>query len=379
MVKATRTDETESISNELVQLARLATEHKDDDLRLFLARLARKHRSQSPELSAQLTRLLDKTASEPARFTDRRLDQGGSTNEDTLPLLRFVDHQASISSPVLVGSVQEAVEQIIKEWHHSKELLEQGLKPVASTVFTGPPGVGKTYTARWLASQLKLPLFSLDLTAVMSSRLGQSGANLRSALDYARSAPSVIFLDEVDSIAKRRADDSDVGELKRLVTIMLQELDDWPSTSLLIAATNHEELVDPALWRRFDLHIEFPMPDRLGISAAITRYLGDHADALQGYLPVLENLLKSASYSDIEKTINRVRKQMILGGGDVSDALEGIVRESLDALSRSERIGVANELHKTSTMSQHQISRLVGVSRDTIRKHGRKLEAVENG
>lgn len=372
-------DDIEALSDELVQVARLAAERKDDDLRLFLARLARRHRRQMPELSAELARILENASHEPARAADRKFEYGASAEEDALPVLRFQDRAEDIEAPVLTDSVLLPILQIIEEWRHADALLKRGLRPVSSTVFTGPPGVGKTYSARWLASQLGLPLFVLDLTAVMSSRLGQSGANLRSALDYARSAPSVLFLDEVDSIAKRRADDSDVGELKRLVTIMLQELDDWPSTSLLIAATNHEELVDPALWRRFDLRVEFPMPDQRGIAVAIERYLGEEAEIVRSYLPVLERLLQSSSYSDIEKAMSRVRKHLILGGGDAAASLEEVVRGTRDVLSRSERIVIADDLQRHSSMSQHQISRLMGVSRDTLRKRGRMTEGTANG
>ncbi|KAG1531821.1 hypothetical protein G6F50_016490 [Rhizopus delemar] len=91
-----------------------------------------------------------------------------------------------------------------------------GLTPTRSAIFVGPPGVGKTLKARWLAAQLKVPLYVLDLTAVMSSLLGKSGTNLRAAIDFAKREPCVLLLDEIDAIAKRRSDDSDVGELKRL-------------------------------------------------------------------------------------------------------------------------------------------------------------------
>jgi hypothetical protein len=111
--------------------------------------------------------------------------------------------------------------------------------------------LGDTLAARVLARTLGRPLLILDLAAVMSSFLGRTGGNLRHVLDYAKSIECVLLLDELDAIAKRRDDAGEIGELKRLVTVLIQEIDDWPSSGLLVAATNHPELLDPAIWRRF--------------------------------------------------------------------------------------------------------------------------------
>ena len=161
--------------------------------------------------------------------------------------------EPTTDAPLLSGDVEDSLGQLIAERRQSDRLQAMGLTPTRSAIFVGPPGVGKTLTARWLAAQLKVPLYVLDLTAVMSSLLGKSGTNLRAAIDFAKREPCVLLLDEIDAIAKRRSDDSDVGELKRLVTVILQEVDEWPASSVLLAATNHPELIDPALWRRFDL------------------------------------------------------------------------------------------------------------------------------
>jgi SpoVK/Ycf46/Vps4 family AAA+-type ATPase len=128
---------------------------------------------------------------------------------------------------------QRALDQILSERRREEELFKQGLSPTRSIIFTGPPGVGKTLAARWVARELQRPLLTLDLSAVMSSFLGRTGANVRHVLDYAKTVNGVLLLDELDSIAKRRDDATDVRELKLLVTVLLQEIDDGPATGLL--------------------------------------------------------------------------------------------------------------------------------------------------
>lgn len=130
--------------------------------------------------------------------------------------------------------------------------------------------MGKTLSARYIAAQIDKPLWVLDLTTVMSSLLGKTGNNLRAVFDHAKQNEAVLLLDEIDLIAKRRSDESDVGELKRLVTAILQEVDNWPDTGLLLAATNHPELIDPALWRRFDAILRFEVSDRPATEAVRT-------------------------------------------------------------------------------------------------------------
>src|ERR1700733_11402427 len=149
------------------------------------------------------------------------------------------------------------------------KFADADLHPTKSALFVGPPGVGKTLAARWIAKKLNRPLIVLDLSAVMSSFLGRTGNNVRNVLDYAKGVECIFLLDEFDAIAKRRDDAVEVGELKRLVTVLLQEIDEWPSSGILIAATNHPELLDPAVWRRFDLIVKFPMPAEDQLTEAV--------------------------------------------------------------------------------------------------------------
>jgi SpoVK/Ycf46/Vps4 family AAA+-type ATPase len=270
------------------------------------------------------------------------------------------------TEPIWAVGVKNALDQLLAERRHGDALAKQGLAPTRSILFTGPPGVGKTLAARWLARALGLPLMTLDLSAVMSSFLGRTGANVRHVLDYAKGVDGVLLLDELDAIAKRRDDVTDVGELKRLVTVLLQEIDDWPSTGLLIAATNHPDLLDPAVWRRFEMRIQFPMPGDDGVRQAVATFLGS-SEASSAWRDVLVVALRGLSFSDIEREVLLARRASVTQNVPLSDALTTIVHNRVEPLARGERGQLALWLTEAG-ISQRQVHELTGVSRDTIRK-----------
>lgn len=371
-------DEDSAIRDELVQIVRLAATGTDADVRLYAGRLARRYRTQDPELARELTAALKVRSSlRPERLANASAPSATAAGSDgSLSVLRTTfPGNRTTEAPVFSPDLESQLIRLLKERGRARELEEHGLRAISSAVFVGPPGVGKTRSAQWIASELDLPLFSLDLTAVMSSRLGQSGANLRFALDRAKSEPSVLFLDEIDAIAKRRDDESDVGELKRLVTIMLQELDEWPTTSLLLAATNHPDLVDPAIWRRFDMKVTFGNPEGEALDAAIERFLGGD-EALAEYAAVFRTLFSGESYSEIERQLLGMRKARILGDDSAGQIIAQTLSEHTGGLTRDERVRLATALTGPGMLSQRQASEILGVSRDTIRKHARGSAAA---
>lgn len=368
-------DEKNKVQSDLAQLIRLALSEQTEDVRLFVARLVRKYRNTDPELAEQMDlylRAKAPRASAPMRkFAQSALPAQTLPvdDESRLSLLKVFKDEPNREQPLLSLDLEETLSQLIQERRQTERLASMGLNPTRSAIFVGPPGVGKTLTARWLASQLGVPLYVLDLTAVMSSLLGRSGSNLRSALDFAKRSPCVLLLDEIDAIAKRRSDDADIGELKRLVTVIMQEVDEWPATGLLLAATNHAELIDPALWRRFDLVINFKVAEIPAVKLAIKRFLGPDYALFGRWIDILTFAFKGESFSDIERDIQRFRRAIALGTASDADLIEEFVKSRALVLERQGRIDLAVLLAKQTRLSQHSISDITGVSRDTIRKY----------
>lgn len=368
-------DEMNEVQSDLAQLIRLALAEQTEDVRLFVARLVRKYRNTDPELAEQMDLYL--RAKTPRSSAPMRKVAQPALPSQTLPvddesrlsLLKVFKDEPSREQPLLSLDLEETLSQLIQERRQTERLASMGLSPTRSAIFVGPPGVGKTLTARWLASQLGVPLYVLDLTAVMSSLLGRSGSNLRTALDFSKRGPCVLLLDEIDAIAKRRSDDADIGELKRLVTVILQEVDEWPATSLLLAATNHAELIDPALWRRFDLVINFKTPEMPAVKQAIKRFLGQDYALFGRWIDILTFVFNGESFSDIERDLQRFRRAVALGTASDADLIEEFVKSRALVLERQGRIDLAVLLAKQTRLSQHTISDITGVSRDTIRKY----------
>lgn len=368
-------DEMNDVQSDLAQLSRLALAEQTEDVRLFVARLVRKYRNSDPELAEQMDLYL-RTKAPRASAPMRKVTPAAVPtqpppvdDESRLSLLKVFKDEPHREQPLLSLGLEESLGQLIQERRQAKRLTSLGLSPTRSAIFVGPPGVGKTLTARWLASQLGMPLYVLDLTAVMSSLLGRSGSNLRAALDFAKRSPCVLLLDEIDAIAKRRSDDTDIGELKRLVTVILQEVDEWPATGILLAATNHADLIDPALWRRFDLVVNFKTPEMPAVKQAIRRFLGPDYALFGRWIDILTFAFNGESFSDIERDLQRFRRAVALGTASDADLIEELVKSRALVLERQGRIELAVLLAKQTRLSQHTISEITGVSRDTIRKY----------
>lgn len=355
----------------IVHISRAALTGRRQDIQLLIRRLAREHRGSRPDLS---TRLLDLLRQSPSTSSPLRGASAPPLPVDTdsrLHLVRLEDPPVLDSEPILAAEIGSALRQLVAEHRSGDRLAAAGLDPARTALFSGPPGVGKTLAARWVARELAKPLVILDLAAVMSSFLGRTGNNVRAVLDYTKEVDCVLLLDELDAVAKRRDDATEVGELKRLVTVLLQEIDDWPTSRLLLAATNHGDLLDPAVWRRFDVVVNFTMPDSEGIRQAVKQYTDD-LPGKDRWVDILSLIFAGESFSDIRRTIMAARRSSVVHDVPIEVELESIVKCRTTALGTQARIALAGALVQNGIASRRRAQQLTGVSRDTIRKHEAK-------
>jgi SpoVK/Ycf46/Vps4 family AAA+-type ATPase len=364
------------LKEDFVHLARLALAGRSQDVQAFLHSVAKKIRVAQPDLSKSLISLIRES---PTRATPLRRHAEIAVPVDSdsrFQLLRIETRPELPHEPVYSDEINAILKRLIEERKKIASLFDAGLEPTRSVLFTGPPGVGKTLAARWISMQLDKPLIILDLSAVMSSYLGRTGANLRQVLDFAKTMDCVLLLDELDAIAKRRDDTGEIGELKRLVTVLLQQLDDWPSTSLLVAATNHSSLLDPAIWRRFEQTIDFALPTKDAIHTFLLSILDGKTNKSSEWSKILSIALAGKSFSEIEKDINAARRAAAINNQILEDQLPTILK--VNALSKDERINLALNLVASKVLSQRQAHEVTGVARETIRKKLSSNSLIKN-
>jgi SpoVK/Ycf46/Vps4 family AAA+-type ATPase len=323
-------DRTERGTPWLDKIAEAALSGDAERLQLVLLSAMRSLRKSDPLLSKRLGELLAQHTANPGALRWKNASPPPPTDtEEGMALVRFAD-VTDTPSPVLSQPLRSAIEQFLAERQNRSQLLKEGFMPPSSILLIGAPGTGKTMLARWLASQLGLPLVIQDLATSISSLLGKTGFNLRRTLDYARAHPCLLLLDEFDAIAKRRDDTTELGELKRIVNVLLKELEEWPMQSVLVAATNHPDLLDPAINRRFHLVLEIELPDEERRKEIMARVAGRFAQELpDDVLAACARSMVKQSGSDVDRMVQAAVRRHLTRNVPFTEAL---VQETVTCL-----------------------------------------------
>lgn len=232
-------------------------------------------------------------------------------------ILRREPHRP-ISDLFLTKHVRTACDELVDEQRRADVLRAHGLEPRHRVLLVGPPGNGKTSLAEGLAYELALPLFTVRYDAVVTSYLGETAQRLRRLFDFVRTEPCVLFFDEFDAIGKERGDIHETGEIKRVVTTLLLQLDDLPSYCVVVGATNHPELLDRATWRRFELRLELARPSETQMMSYFTDHLR-RFDEASGYTAKrLCAAIDVRSFSEAEDFFMDVHRRWVLNQGRAS-------------------------------------------------------------
>lgn len=273
---------------------------------------------------------------------------------------------ALIDAPLLSSAANEDLADVVEQHRHAERLLEAGMYPTRTVLLTGSPGTGKTHTAAWLAATLERPLLTLDLARLIAHELGRSARNLQAALRAAARSDAVLFIDELDALGRARAETGDVGEMKRLVNVFLLELEQWPTERLLVSATNHPQLLDPAVSRRFERRIELSLPDAELRRRMLKRFLPELNEQADGdaIAQLVVHVTEGWTGAALQGAARNAGRSAVLRGGSVAEfLLQEVLREgSLPSSDRDDAIGLLSGFG----LSQRRIAALLGVSHPTV-------------
>jgi hypothetical protein len=214
-------------------------------------------------------------------------------------------------SPIYAAGILETVQGLLDEWANESALRAVGVSPTHSLLIYGPPGSGKTVTAHFIAAQLGLPLVTARIDGLISSFLGTTARNIANLFEFSNRYACVLLLDEFDALAKLRDDPQEIGEIKRVVNTLLQNLDSRRTFGITIAITNHDRLLDPAVWRRFETHLQLGAPDENAREGLIARFL-QPINAPASTLGVFSYCLAGRTGADIERVCTAVKRTLAL-------------------------------------------------------------------
>lgn len=265
------------------------------------------------QLAEELRALIDESK--------RRRSIPGRLQDGTIPISRprgelagllAVSHPAArFADLVLDSKLATQLQRVIREQRNASRILEHGLSPRRKLLLVGPPGTGKTLTASVLAGELGLPLLQVRLDALLTKFMGEAASKLRQVFDSTGQTRGIYFFDEFDAIGSQRGMTNDVGEIRRILNSFLQMIEQDHSHSLIIAATNHPEILDHALFRRFDDVLHFSLPNSKQIAMLLKARLGRVAPKNAPW-GELSKFATGLSYAEINRATEEARKELLM-------------------------------------------------------------------
>lgn len=309
--------------------------------------------------------------------TNPTLLQTPKDKDSSLNLMEIIDPSISFDDLILSEKMKKTIGQIIEETKKSVLLEKAGIHPTKRILFYGPPGCGKTVMGFALAKALGKKVAYVRLDSLFSSYLGQTSTNLRKIFDAVKNGEYALFLDEFDSIGKKRDDSQEVGELKRIVITLLQNLDLLPPDILVIAATNHQHLLDPAVWRRFDVAIAVDEPTSEYRQVFIEKMLQEYKDCLEIDYPRLLKFTEGMSTSRLKDLVNQVIKIYLLSDKTNKITMEDFISsifviEKFDN-SKDALINWAFQLNQKG-LSLRELEDITGIPKSTLSHRFKTME-----
>lgn len=244
---------------------------------------------------------------------ERRHDAPTRSSIETSAFLHEVTPRREIDELVLPTVAEAATRELIEEQQRVDLLRAHGLEPRHRVLLAGPPGNGKTTLAEAIASALLVPFLVVRYEGVIASYLGETAVRIARLFEYARTRRCVLFFDEFDAVGKERGDVHETGEIKRVVSSLLLQVDALPSYVVVIAATNHAELLDRAVWRRFQLRLALPKPTQSQAEEWLRRFERRVGFAMGAPTKALAERLHGLSFSELEEFGADVQRRYVLG------------------------------------------------------------------
>ena len=302
--------------------------------------------------------------------------------ETSTPLAEiFFTEDLPEKMPLFDDDIKRAVFSVVNEWKKFDKLSEINAQPSKSCLIFGKPGTGKTHLAKWLARQTGLPVVLARLEGLVSSFLGTSSRNIGNLFAFANKYQCILLLDEFDAIAKLRNDTQEVGEVKRVVNTLLQSLDTRKDIGFTIGVTNHESLLDPAIWRRFDIQVEIPLPSIIVLKKLIETFLKPLSYS-ENEISFLAWCMDGSSGADIRNLTNWIKRVHVLEKKKIIlDIMKefSVLNSGRMSKVKKELLSNKNELlsslleDRKFNFKQKDVAEIFNIAPSSISKHLSKL------